>query len=143
MAGAIAAAGYLGLNPPGFAAGTVALAFGLAASSIFPVLMMGIFYKKMNKWGAIWGMVSGIGVTLLYVFQHKGVMFIPGTAYLGGMDSNWFLGITPEAFGAIGAIVNFLVAMIVSKLTAPPPDHIQHLVEDIRIPKGAGMATEH
>jgi len=143
MAGAIAAAGYLGLNPPGFAAGTVALAFGLAASSIFPVLMMGIFYKKMNKWGAIWGMVTGIGVTLLYVFQHKGIMFIPGTEFLGSMSPDWFLGISPNAFGAVGAVVNFAVAMVVSKITSPPPEHIQHLVEDIRIPKGAGMATEH
>jgi cation/acetate symporter len=143
MAGAIAAAGYLGLHPPGFAAGTVALAFGLAASSIFPVLMMGIFNKKMNKWGAIWGMATGIGVTLLYVFQHKGIMFIPGTEYLGNMSPNWFLGISPEAFGAVGAIVNFVVAIVVSKLTSPPPEHIQHLVEDIRVPKGAGMATEH
>jgi cation/acetate symporter len=143
MAGAIAAAGYLGLHPPGFAAGTVAIAFGLAASSIFPVLMMGIFYKKMNKWGAIWGMVTGIGVTLLYVFQHKGIMFIPGTAFLGDMNPDWFLGISPNAFGAVGAIVNFLVAIVVSKLTSPPPEHIQHLVEDIRVPKGAGMATEH
>ena len=143
MAGAIAAAGYLGLHPPGFAAGTVALAFGLAASSIFPVLMMGIFYKKMNKWGAIWGMASGIGITLLYVFQHKGIMFIPNTEYLGNMSPNWFLGISPEAFGAVGALVNFAVAIGVSKLTSPPPEHIQHLVEDIRIPKGAGLATEH
>ncbi len=143
MAGAIAMAGYLGLHPPGFAAGTVALAFGLAASSIFPVLMMGIFYKKMNKWGAIWGMVSGIGVTLLYVFQHKGIMFIPGTSYLGNMGEDWFLGISPNAFGAVGAIINFAVAIAVSKITAPPPEHIQHLVEDIRIPKGVGMVTEH
>jgi cation/acetate symporter len=143
MAGAIAAAGYLGLHPPGFAAGTVAIAFGLAASSIFPVLMMGIFYKRMNKWGAIWGMVMGIGVTLLYVFQHKGIMFIPGTAFLGDLSPDWFLGISPNAFGAVGAIVNFAVAILVSKITTPPPEHIQHLVEDIRVPKGAGMATEH
>jgi cation/acetate symporter len=143
MAGAIAAAGYLGLHPPGFAAGTVAIAFGLAASSIFPALMMGIFYKKMNKWGAIWGMTAGIGVTLLYVFQHKGIMFIPGTSFLGDMGADWFLGISPNAFGAVGALVNFVVAIIVSKVTTPCPDHIQHLVEDIRVPKGAGAATEH
>jgi cation/acetate symporter len=143
MAGAIGLAGYFGLHPPDFAAGTVAIAFGLAASSIFPVLMMGIFYKKMNRSGAIWGMISGIGVTMLYVFQHKGIMFVPGTSFLGDMGSNWFLGISPNAFGAVGAVVNFSVAIIVSKLTAPPPDHIQHLVEDIRVPKGAGAATEH
>ncbi|MES9972758.1 MAG: VC_2705 family sodium/solute symporter, partial [Candidatus Thiodiazotropha sp.] len=143
MAGAIGLAGYFGLHPPDFAAGTVAIAFGLAASSIFPVLMMGIFYKKMNRAGAIWGMISGIGVTMLYVFQHKGIMFIPGTSFLGDLGPNWFLGISPNAFGAIGAIVNFAVAIAVSKVTTPPPEHIQHLVEDIRVPKGAGAATDH
>ena len=143
MAGAILLAGYLGFNPPDFAAGTVALAFGLAASSIFPVLMYGIFYKRMNKEGAIAGMLAGIGITLFYVFQHKGIMFIPGTSFLGGMSENWFLGIEPNAFGAIGALVNFAVAMIVCKMTAEPPEHIQHLVEDIRVPHGAGAATDH
>jgi cation/acetate symporter len=143
MAGAIAAAGYLGLNPPGFAAGTVAIAFGLAASSIFPALMMGIFSKRINNQAAIWGMLSGLGVTLLYVFQHKGIMFIPGTAFLGDMKPNWFLDITPNAFGAVGALVNFSVAFIVSRMTEAPPEHIQHLVEDIRVPKGAGAATDH
>jgi len=141
MAGAIALAGYFGLNPPDFAAGTVALAFGLAASSIFPALMMGIFNKKANRAGAIWGMIAGIGVTMLYVFQHKGVMFIPGTSFLGDMDANWFLGISPNAFGAVGALVNFAVAFIVSKMTEQPPEHIQHLVEDIRVPVGAGAAN--
>jgi len=143
MAGAIVVAGYLGFNPPDFAAGTVALAFGLAASSIFPALMMGIFSQRMNKEGAIAGMVSGLGVTLLYVFQHKGIMFIPGTEYLGGMPENWFFGIEPNAFGAVGAIVNFAVAFAVSRVTAAPPEHIQHLVEDIRVPSGAGAATGH
>ena len=143
MAGAIALAGYLGFNPPDFAAGTVALAFGLAASSIFPALMMGIFYKRMNKQGAIAGMVAGLGVTLLYVFQHKGVMFIPETAFLGGMPENWFFGIEPNAFGAVGAIFNFGVAFAVSALTKAPPEHIQHLVEEIRVPAGAGGAAAH
>ena len=143
MAGAILLAGYLGFNPPDFAAGTVALAFGLAASSIFPALMMGIFYKRMNKEGAIAGMIAGLGVTLLYVFQHKGIMFIASTSYLGGMPENWFLGIEPNAFGAVGAIFNFVVAMVVSRVTAAPPEHIQHLVEDIRVPAGAGAATAH
>jgi len=143
MAAAIAGAGYLGLNPPGFAAGTVALAFGLAASSIFPALMMGIFSKKMNRAGAIAGMLSGIGITLFYVFQHKGIFFIPEWKYLEGLGSNWILGIEPNAFGAIGAVVNFVVAFVVAKLTAPPPEHIQHLVEDIRIPAGAGEAVDH
>ena len=143
MAGAILLAGYLGFNPPDFAAGTVALAFGLAASSIFPALMMGIFYKRMNKEGAIAGMIAGLGVTLLYVFQHKGIMFVASTSFLGNMPENWFLGIEPNAFGAIGAIVNFVVALIVSRLTAAPPEHIQHLVEDIRVPAGAGSASAH
>ena len=143
MAAAIAGAGYLGLNPPGFAAGTVALAFGLAASSIFPALMMGIFSKKMNKAGAIAGMLSGIGITLFYVFQHKGIFFIPEWTYLEGLGSNWILGIEPNAFGAIGAVVNFVVAFVVAKMTTPPPEHIQHLVEDIRVPAGAGEAVDH
>jgi cation/acetate symporter len=143
MAGAILLAGYLGFNPPDFAAGTVALAFGLAASSIFPVLMMGIFSKRMNKEGAIAGMVAGLGVTLLYVFQHKGIMFIASTAYMGDMQQNWFMGIEPNAFGAVGAIVNFAVAFAVSRVTTPPPEHIQHLVEDIRVPHGAMGAMDH
>jgi len=143
MAGAILLAGYLGFNPPDFAAGTVALAFGLAASSIFPVLMMGIFNKRMNKEGAIAGMLAGLGVTLLYVFQHTGIMFVASTAYLGDMKPNWFLGIEPNAFGAVGALVNFAVAYAVSHLTAAPPEHIQHLVEDIRVPAGAGAPTGH
>ena len=143
MTGAILAAGYLGLHPPDFAAGTVAIAFGLAAASIFPALMMGIFNKRMNRAGAIWGMIAGIGITLLYVFQHKGIMFVPGTAFLGDMKPNWFLGISPNAFGAVGALVNFSVAILVSRMTTPPPEHIQHLVEDIRVPAGAGGATSH
>ena len=140
MAGAILLAGYLGFNPPDFAAGTVALAFGLAASSIFPVLMMGIFYKRMNKEGAIAGMLAGLGVTLFYVFQHKGIMFIASTAYLGDTAPNWFFGIEPNAFGAIGALVNFAVAFAVCRVTAPPPQHIQELVEHIRVP-GEGVVT--
>ncbi|NEV63583.1 sodium:solute symporter family protein [Thiorhodococcus minor] len=143
---AILVAGYLGLNPPGFAAGTVAIAFGLAASSIFPVLMMGIFAKRMNKAGAIAGMIAGITVTLLYVFQHKGIFFVPGTAFLMpemGMGEDWFFGISPNAFGAVGALVNFTVAYLVSAVTAPPPEHIQHLVEDVRVPGGAGAPTGH
>jgi cation/acetate symporter len=143
MAGAIGLAGYLGFNPPDFAAGTVALAFGLAASSIFPALMMGVYFKGINKEGAIAGMLAGISITLLYVFQHKGVMFIASTSFLGDMSPNWFLGIEPNAFGAVGAVINFVVAYGVSKVTAPPPDHIQHLVEDIRIPSGASSAQSH
>ncbi|MCB1848609.1 MAG: cation acetate symporter [Halieaceae bacterium] len=143
MALAILGAGYLGLNPPGFAAGTVALAFGLAASSIFPALMMGIFSDRVNKEGAIAGMVAGIGVTLFYVFQHKGIMFIPGTEFLGSMQPNWFLGIEPNAFGCVGAVVNFAVAAAVTKVTAPPPASVRELVDHIRIPAGASTAHDH
>ncbi|MBC8494033.1 MAG: cation acetate symporter [Gammaproteobacteria bacterium] len=134
MIGAILIAGYYGFNPPDFAAGTVALAFGLAASSLFPVLMMGIFSKKMNKEGAIAGMLSGIGVTLLYVFQHKGIMFVQSTSFLGDMDPNWFLGIEPNAFGAIGALVNFAVAFIVMSRTAKIPANVERMIENIRVP---------
>ena len=134
MAASIAVAGYFGFNPPDFAAGTVALAFGLAASSIFPALMMGIFSKNMNKEGAIAGMLAGIGITLLYVFQHKGIMFIQSTSFLGNMEPNWFLGIEPNAFGAVGAMVNFMVAYVVSKKNEPPPKEIKEMVERIRLP---------
>ena len=143
MAGAIAVAGYLGYNPPDFAAGTVALAFGLAASSIFPALMMGIFSKRVNKEGAIAGMVAGISITLLYVFQHKGIMFVASTSFLGDMKPNWFMGIEPNAFGFVGAIANFAVAYIVSRMTQEPPEHIQDLVEHIRVPTGVEDAHSH
>ncbi len=134
MAGAVLGAGYLGLNPPGFAAGTVALAFGLAAASLFPALLLGIFSKRVTREGAVLGMLAGIGVTLAYVFQHKGIMFIPGTSFLGNLPPNWFLGIEPNAFGVVGAMVNFGVTLTVSRLTAPPPESVQQLVEDIRVP---------
>ncbi len=138
MAVAIVIAGYLGLNPPGFAAGTVALAFGIAASSLFPAIMMGIFSKKMNKEGAIAGMLAGLFVTLFYVFAHKGIFFIKGTEFVGLIGGpNSFFGITPEAFGAIGALFNFMVAFVVDKMTKEPPEHIQHMVESVRIPRGS------
>jgi cation/acetate symporter len=143
MAGAILVAGYLGMNPPGFAAQVVALAFGLAASSIFPALMMGIFYKKMNNTGAVAGMLAGLLSTIIYIFIYKGWFFIPGTNNLPNTADSWFLGIQPESFGAVGALINFAVAIAVAKVTAPPPEHIQHLVEDIRIPKGAAAAVSH
>jgi cation/acetate symporter len=140
MAISILFAGYLGLDPPGFAAGTVALAFGIAASSLFPAIMMGIFSKKMNKEGAIAGMIAGVAVTLFYVFAHKGIFFIKGTDFvdkIGG--ANVFFGITPEAFGAIGALVNFTVAFLVSKITPEPPKEIQELVESVRTPRGSKL----
>lgn len=143
MAGAIVVAGYLGLHPPGFAAQVVALAFGLAASSIFPVLMMGIFSAKINNTGAVSGMLVGLVSTLVYIFTYKGWLFIPGTEMLANTPDNWFLGISPEAFGALGALLNFATAFIVSNMTAPVPEDIQHMVEDIRFPKGAGAAQDH
>ncbi|WP_038175100.1 MULTISPECIES: sodium:solute symporter family protein [Vibrio] len=143
MGVAIAVAGYLGLNPPGFAAGTVALAFGLAASSIFPALMMGIFSKNINKEGAIAGMIAGITITLFYVFQHKGILFIADWKYLESWGSNWFLGIEPNAFGAIGALFNFIVAFAVSKVTAETPQEVKDLVEHVRVPAGASEAVDH
>ena len=143
MAGAILVAGYLGMNPPGFAAQVVALAFGLAAASIFPALMMGIFQKTMNREGAIAGMLAGLFSTLIYIFWFKGWFFVPGTEMAANTPDNWFMGISPESFGAVGAIFNFVIATIVAKVTSAPPEHIQHLVEDIRVPKGAAAAVDH
>jgi len=134
MAAAVLGAGYLGLNPPGFAAGTVALAFGLAAASLFPALLLGIFSKRVTREGAVAGMLAGIGVTLAYVFQHKGIMFIPGTSFLGDLPANWFFGIEPNAFGVVGAAVNFAVTFTVTRFTAPPPQTVQRLIDDIRVP---------
>jgi cation/acetate symporter len=143
MAGAILVAGYLGLNPPGFAAQVVALAFGLAASSIFPVLMMGIFSSRINNIGAVSGMLVGLTSTLVYIFTYKGWFFVQGTNMLPNTPDSWFLGVAPEAFGAIGALLNFATAFIVTKMTAPVPEEIRHMVEDIRFPKGAGAAQDH
>lgn len=143
MAGAILLAGYLGLNPPGFAAQVVALAFGLAASSIFPALMLGIFDKRCNRAGAIAGMLAGLSTTLLYIFCYKGFFFIKGTAILADNPDGWILGVSPGSFGAIGAIINFVIAIAVSRMGAEPPENIQHLVEDIRVPGGAGSPVQH
>ncbi|MGI9332120.1 MAG: sodium:solute symporter family protein [Gammaproteobacteria bacterium] len=143
MAGAIVVAGYFGLNPPGFAAQVVALAFGLAASSIFPALMMGIFSTRVNNVGAAFGMLAGLLSTLVYIFWFKGWFFIPGTEMAANTADNWFLGIQPESFGAVGAIINFAVAFGISKLTASPPEHIRQLVENIRVPGGAPAAATH
>ena len=138
MAVAIVISGWLGLNPPGFAAGTVALAFGIAASSLFPAIMMGIFSRKMNKEGAMAGMLAGLLITLFYVFAHKGLFFIKGTEYVGLIGGpNPFFGITPEAFGAVGAMVNFGVAFLVDKVTREVPSHIREMVEAVRIPRGS------
>jgi cation/acetate symporter len=143
MAGAIGLATWLGLNPPGFAAQVVALAFGLAAATIFPVLMMGIFSKTITKEGAIAGMLVGLVATAVYIFTYLGWFFIPGTNMLPNNADNWIFGISPAGFGTIGALLNFATAFVVSKATNAPPREVQELVESIRVPKGAGQATAH
>ena len=126
------------MNPPGFAAQVVALAFGLAASSIFPALMMGIFSRRMNKPGAVAGMMAGLTSTLAYIFWFKGFLFLPGTALAPDDAAHWLLGISPGSFGAVGALINFVVAFVVSKMTAPPPLEVQQMVDNIRVPAGSG-----
>ena len=143
MGVAIVVATYLGINPPGFAAQVVALAFGIAASSLFPVLMMGIFSKRINNLGAIAGMLTGLIVVLVYIFMFKGWFFISGTANFPDTEEYWLFGISPLSFGAVGALLNFIVAFAVSYATAPPPAHIQELVESVRSPRGAGGAIDH
>jgi len=143
MTFAIIVSTWLGLNPPGFAAQVVALAFGLAAATIFPALMMGIFSTRVNKEGAIAGMLVGLVFTAVYIFVYKGWFFIPGTNNLPDTAANYVFGISPLSIGAVGALVNFIVAYLVSSVTAAPPREIQDLVESIRIPKGAGIATHH
>ncbi|MEC3908553.1 sodium:solute symporter family protein [Tamlana sp. 2201CG12-4] len=135
--GAVCVAGYFGINPPGFVAAVVALAFGLAAASFFPAIILGIFYKRMNKEGAIAGMVVGITSMLLYMIKYK----------LGWFDevlpdkSEWWFGISPEGFGTVAMILNFMVSIIIMKFTPAPPANVQDIVENIRIPSGAGKAT--
>ncbi|MAM57001.1 MAG: cation acetate symporter [Salinicola sp.] len=143
MSVAIVVATYLGVNPPGFAAQVVALAFGIAAASLFPALMMGIFSKRINNKGAIAGMLSGLIFTLVYIFVYKGWFFIPDTNNLPDTEANWVLGISPLSIGAVGAILNFAVAYMVSSATEEPPQEIQDLVESVRYPKGAGVAIDH
>ncbi|MDF4204183.1 cation acetate symporter [Maribacter sp. SA7] len=134
---AVVIAGYFGINPPGFVAAVVALAFGLAAASFFPAIVLGIFYKKMNKEGAISGMVVGIVLMLFYMTKFKFGWFG------GGTPEDWWFGISPEGFGSIAMIANFIVAIIVLQFTPEPPTDVQEIVENIRIPSGAGEATGH
>ncbi|MGO4920474.1 sodium:solute symporter family protein [Maribacter spongiicola] len=134
---AVVIAGYFGINPPGFVAAVVALAFGLAAASFFPAIVLGIFYKKMNKEGAISGMVVGIVLMLYYMTKFKFGWFG------GGTPEDWWFGISPEGFGSIAMIANFIVAIIVLQFTPEPPENVQEIVENIRIPSGAGEATGH
>jgi cation/acetate symporter len=133
---AVLVAGYLGIDPPGFVAEVVAFAFGLAASSFFPILILGIFWKRMNREGAIAGMVSGIVFTAAYIVYFK---FVDPAA---NVPDRWLFGVSPEGIGAIGMVLNFGVSTVVAKLTDPPPESIQRLVEEIRVPKGAGPAHE-
>ncbi|KAA3619510.1 MAG: cation acetate symporter [Calditrichaeota bacterium] len=126
---AVAIAGYFGINPPGFVAQVVAFAFGLAASSFFPIIILGIFSKKVNKEGAIAGMLSGIIFTAAYIIYFKFVN--PGA----NNPSNWWFGISPEGIGTLGMLLNFIVTLVVTKFTPAPPEHIQHLVENVRVPK--------
>ena len=134
---AVCVAGYFGINPPGFVAATVALAFGLAAASFFPAIILGIFYKRMNKEGAIAGMIVGIVTMLYYMLKYK----------LGWFDdvlpskSEWWFGISPEGFGSVAMLLNFIVSITIMKFTPPPPQEVQEIVEQIRIPSGAGDAT--
>jgi cation/acetate symporter len=137
--GAVCIAGYFGINPPGFVAAVVALAFGLAAASFFPAIILGIFYKRMNKEGAIAGMVIGIVTMLLYMIKYKLGWF---DDTLPGKDEWWF-GISPEGFGTIAMLINFVVSIVVCQFTAAPPQEVQEIVENIRIPSGAGEAVDH
>ena len=134
---AVCIAGYFGINPPDFVAATVALAFGLAAASFFPAIILGIFYKKMNKEGAVAGMVVGILAMLFYMLKFKFDMFG------GGGQEDWWFGISPEGFGTVAMMLNFIVSLIVASFTAEPPEDVQQIVEDIRIPKGAEQAHSH
>jgi cation/acetate symporter len=134
---AIAISAYFGINPPGFVASVVAFAFGLAAASFFPAIIMGIFSKKMNKEGAIAGMVTGITFTAGYIIYFK---FISPEL---NAPANWLFGISPEGIGIVGMLVNFVVAAVVLKLTAETPKEVQDMVDSIRNPKGSGEAHAH
>lgn len=140
---AVVIAGYFGINPPGFVAAVVALAFGLAAASFFPAIVLGIFYKKMNKEGAIAGMVIGISLMIFYMLKFKFGIFDGGKAAVAGLQKDWWFGISPEGFGSVAMLVNFAVSIIILQFTPPPPENVQEIVEDIRIPSGAGKAIEH
>jgi cation/acetate symporter len=136
-AGAVILAGYFGINPPGFVAEVVAFAFGLAASSFFPVILLGIFSTRVNKEGAIAGMLTGLVFTISYISYFKFVYPELNTA------EHWWWGISPEGIGSLGMALNFLVCFGISWLTPAPPSHVQQLIQDIRIPKGAGKASNH
>ncbi|MFT6370111.1 MAG: cation/acetate symporter [Maribacter sp.] len=136
-------AGYFGINPPGFVAAVVALAFGLAAASFFPAIVLGIFYKKMNKEGAVSGMVVGILLMLFYMLKFKFGIFDGGKEAVAGLQESWWFGVSPEGFGSIAMVVNFVVALTVNRFTPEPPKEVQEIVENIRIPSGSGDASSH
>ncbi|MBY8962013.1 cation acetate symporter [Flavobacterium sp. D11R37] len=140
---AVCIAGYFGINPPGFVAAVVALAFGLAAASFFPAIILGIFYKRMNKEGAVGGMVVGLALMLFYMLKFKFGIFDGGQEAVESLKPDWWFGISPEGFGTIAMIVNFAVAIIINQFTPPPPQDVQEIVENIRIPSGAGEAVDH
>ena len=140
---AVVIAGYFGINPPGFVAAVVALAFGLAAASFFPAIILGIFYKRMNKQGAIAGMVVGLSIMLFYMLKFKFGLFDGGKTTVAGLQKSWWWGISPEGFGSVAMLVNFAVALLVNYFTPPPPEDVQMMVEDIRIPQGASAAQAH
>ncbi len=140
---AVVIAGYFGINPPGFVAAVVALAFGLAAASFFPAIILGIFYKKMNSQGAISGMVVGLCLMLFYMLKFKFGIFDGGQEAVAGLQDDWWFGISPEGFGSIAMVVNFIVAIAVNTFTDDPPEDVQEIVENIRIPSGAGDAIDH
>jgi len=140
---AVVVAGYFGIHPPGFVAAVVALAFGLAAASFFPAIIMGIFYKKMNKEGAISGMIVGLGFMVWYMLKYKFGLFDGGKAAVGALKADWWFGISPEGFGTVAMIFNVIVALVVNRFTPPPPQEVQDIVEDIRIPSGASDAQAH
>ncbi|MBC6997937.1 sodium:solute symporter family protein [Cytophaga sp. FL35] len=140
---AVVIAGYFGINPPGFVAAVVALAFGLAAASFFPAIVLGIFYKRMNKEGAIAGMVIGISLMIFYMLKFKFGIFDGGKEAVANLEKDWWFGISPEGFGSVAMLVNFIVSIVIMKFTPPPPEDVQEIVEDIRIPSGAGEAASH
>lgn len=139
--GAVCVAGYFGINPPGFVAAVVALAFGLGAASFFPAIVLGIFYKKMNKEGAITGMIVGTSLMLFYMLKFKFGLFDGGKIAVEGLQSQWWFGISPEGFGTVAMLVNFAVSLFVNQFTKRVPKNVQAMVENIRIPSGAGEAT--
>ena len=133
---AVAVAGYFGINPPGFVAAVVALAFGLAAASFFPAIILGIFHKRMNKEGAIAGMIVGMVTMIFYILKFKFGVFDGGKEAAGALKDSWWFGISPEGFGSIAMLINFVVSLVVMRFTPPPPKDVQELVENIRIPGG-------